>query len=192
MDVSRLKKDVQAGVVTVEALLEIVIEQRETIRRLERHIERLEARLARYETPPPRQDGSDAGSRSPGDYGLEREERRRRRAKPRGSTGRRPHDEKLPEAMRHEDVLPDGAASEQCVLARTRVAWRIEDGVAVRVAYRVHKRKFGNDAPPVPGLLPHGEHGVEIIVLSNSAESSRRRVVFAAAVLPCSVDRAGT
>lgn len=164
MDVARLKKDVQAGVVTAEALLEIVIEQRQTIRRLERHIERLEARLARYETPP-RQDDCNSGTRSSDDYGLDREQRRRRRAKPRASTGRRPHDEKLPETTRHEDVLPDGATLDQCVLARTRVAWRIEHGVAVRIAYRVYKRKFGNDAPPVAGVLPHGEHGVEIIVL---------------------------
>lgn len=82
--------------------------------------------------------------------------------------------------MRVEDVYPQGAAAEECIPVRTRVAWRIENGVAVRVGYRVHKRRFRNDAPQVPGLLPRGEFGIEIVVL----------VAFLVYVIRVSLDQA--
>lgn len=166
MDVARLKKDVQAGVVGSDALLALVLEQRQTIRRLERRVEQLEGRLALYEPVPPPDGGpQDEAGTSSTNYSLAAEEKRRRRPQSREEVGRKPGADKLAEAVRMEDVYPQGAAAEECVLARTRVAWRIENGLAVRVGYRVHKRVFRNDAPPVPGLLPRGEFGIEIVVL---------------------------
>lgn len=71
----------------------------------------------------------------------------------------------MAEAQRIEDVLPEGATPKQCVESHTRVAWRLENGVAVRVGYRIHKRHFRNNPARVPGLLPHGEFGIEFAVL---------------------------
>lgn len=161
MDVSSLKKGVASGTITIEQVLELLLQQIEVNRRLTVRVEMLEARLARYEPPPP----PDTGSATPTDYSVATEERRRRRKQVSREGGRKPMAEKLAQVTRIDDVYPDQAEPSQCVAVRTRVAWRIENGLAVRVGYRVHKRKFRNDAPRVPGLLPHGEFGLEIIVL---------------------------
>ena len=161
MDVSSLKQGVAAGTITVEQVLELLLQQIEVNRRLTARVELLEARLARYEPPPP----TDCGPVVASDYSVAAEERRRRRKKVARRGGRKPTDDKLAQAVRIEDVYPAAAEPSQCVAVRTRVAWRIENGLAVRVGYRVHKRKFHNNAPRVPGLLPHGEFGLEVIVL---------------------------
>jgi hypothetical protein len=137
----------------------------EANRRLTARVEMLEARLARYEPPPPKDVN---GSGTPTDYSVAADEQRRRgRRKKQKSErrGRLPTEDKLAEATRFEDVFPAKAKRNECVLARTRVAWRIVDGRALRVAYRVHQREHRSDAPAVPGLLPRGEYGLEIVVL---------------------------
>jgi hypothetical protein len=165
MDVSSLKKGVSAGTITIEQVLELLLQQIEVNRRLTARVEMLEARLARYEPPPPK---DVSGSGTPTDYSVAADEQRRRgRRKKQKSVrrGRLPTEDKLAEATRFEDVFPAQAKPRECVLARTRVAWRIIDGRAVRVAYRVHRRTHRSDAPAVPGLLPRGEYGLEIVVL---------------------------
>ena len=165
MDVSSLKKGVSAGTITIEQVLELLLQQIEVNRRLTARVEMLETRLARYEPPPPK---DVSGSGTPTDYSVAADEQRRRgRRKKQKSArrGRRPTEDKLAEATRFEDVFPAQAKPRECVLARTRVAWRIIDGRAVRVAYRVHRREHRSDAPAVPGLLPRGEYGLEIVVL---------------------------
>lgn len=165
MDVSSLKKGVAAGSITIERVLELLLQQIEVNRRLTARVELLEARLARYEPPPPKDVG---GSGTPTDYSLAAEEQRRRGRRKKQKSARRgrlPTEDKLAEATRFEDVFPAQAKPRECVLSRTRVAWRIIDGRAVRVAYRVHRREHRSDAPAVPGLLPRGEYGLEIVVL---------------------------
>ena len=164
MDVSSLKKGVAAGTVTAEQLLELLLQQMDVSRRLMARVELLEARLAKYEPPPPPTDSGAAAS----DFSVAAEEQRRRVGRKRQKSPRRgrvPTADKLAEAKRIDDVYPPNAQPSQCVVVRTRVAWRIENGRAIRVGYRIHKRKFRNDAPRVPGLLPHGEFGLEIVVL---------------------------
>ena len=79
-------------------------------------------------------------------------------------------------------MFPGQAKPRECVLARTRVAWRIIGGRAVRVAYCVHRREHRNDAPAVPRLLPRGEYGLEIVVL----------VAFLVYVVRVSLDQASS
>ena len=165
MDVSSLKKGVSAGTITIEQVLELLLQQIEVNRRLTARVEMLEARLARYEPPPPK---DVSGSGTPTDYSVAADEQRRRGRRKKQKSARRgrlPTEDKLAEATRFEDVFPAQTKPRECVLARTRVAWRIIDGRAVRVAYRVHRREHRSDAPAVPGLLPRGEYGLEIVVL---------------------------
>ena len=165
MDVSSLKKGVASGTITIEQVLELLLQQIEVNRRLTARVEMLEARLARYEPPPPK---DVSGSGTPTDYSVAADEQRRRGRRKKQKSARRgrlPTEDKLAEATRFEDVFPAQAKPRECVLARTRVAWRIIDGRAVRVAYRVHRREHRSDAPAVPGLLPRGEYGLEIVVL---------------------------
>ena len=74
MDVSSLRKGVAAGTVTAEQLLDVVLQQVQVSRRLEARVAMLEARLARYEPPPP----TDAGVAVASDYSLAAEEQRRK------------------------------------------------------------------------------------------------------------------
>ena len=47
---------------------------------------------------------------------------------------------------------------------RERAVWRLEDGRAVRVGYRVFAGPRG-DEPPIPGVTPRCEYGLEILVV---------------------------
>ena len=135
--------------------------------RLEEENQRLQQRIRELEgqeedPPPPPAESQD--------YSLDAEQKRRRRkrlqrtkAKNRKS-GRKPNKDKLEAVVRWVDVLPEGARKESCLLQSERPVWRIEEGRAVRVGYRIHRLPWG-ETPRVPGVLPRCEFGVEIHVL---------------------------
>jgi hypothetical protein len=168
MDVRQARIDAQAGRLSVEALLDLLDQQEQAIQRLTAQIQRLKQRLGQYEpevqreaTPPrpARQAPSPA-------YSLDAEERRRRRRKRRRqkSPGRRRSSLKFADAQRTEEVYPDGVPSADCHLARSRAIWRLEDGRAVRVGYRVFAGPGGNEGR-IPGVTPRCEYGIEILVV---------------------------
>jgi len=47
---------------------------------------------------------------------------------------------------------------------RERAVWRLEDGRAVRVGYRIFTAP-GHDEPRIPGVTPRCEYGIEILVV---------------------------
>src|SRR5205085_8945721 len=62
-----------------------------------------------------------------------------------------------------EDVYPADVPTEQCQLSHVRVAWRLQDGRAVLVAYRIFrgsKKQYG----VIPGVLGRSEFGLEIMI----------------------------
>lgn len=91
-------------------------------------------------------------------------ERKKRRTKLKKKTGRKPGKDKLRCVARWEDVLPEDASKDDCELQLERPIWRIEDGRATLVGYRVYRRPW-QDAPRIPGVLPRCEYAVEIHVL---------------------------
>jgi transposase len=104
-------------------------------------------------------------------YSVRAEEQRqqaRGRRKKRKETrkkrrGRRANEEKIKQAEKTEDVYPQGVPGEQCRLSHVRVIWRLLDGRAVRVAYRIFRgprKQYG----VVPGVLGRSEYGLEIVV----------------------------
>jgi hypothetical protein len=80
-------------------------------------------------------------------YSLRAEEQRqqqRGRRKKRQETkkqrrGRIANEEKSKRAEKSEDVYPQGVAIDQCRLSHLRVVWRLQEGRAVLVAYRVFR-----------------------------------------------------
>ncbi|MCA9182864.1 MAG: transposase, partial [Planctomycetales bacterium] len=78
--------------------------------------------------------------------------------------GRNPKQDKLDSVVRWEDVVPAGAKKNGCDLQSERIVWRIEDGKAVRIGYRIYRVAWG-ETPRIPGVLPRCEYGVEIHVL---------------------------
>ncbi len=145
-------------------------QREQTIRRLQATVDRLTERLAQYE-PAVRQETTGGGSPTPApadDYSLEAEHRRRHRRRRRQhrkpSPGRRPTALKFAEAERFEAVYPPACHPNDCQLVRERAVWRLENGRAVRVGYRVFAVPGGRE-PPIPGVTPRCEYGLEILVV---------------------------
>lgn len=136
--------------------------------RLKAEVHRLTERLAQYE-PEIRQETAPAAAAEvrPTDYGLEGEAKRRQRRKRRRkkkSPGRRPTEFKFNDAQRYEDIYPSGARHSGCTLVRQRAVWRLENGRAVLVGYRIFAAADGKE-PRIPGVTPRCEYGIEILVV---------------------------
>lgn len=70
--------------------------------------------------------------------------------------------DKVALASRTEIVLPVGRAIEDCRFSHDRVAWRLEDGKATLVAYRIYR--YRNEFGKPDGLVGRGEFGIEIML----------------------------
>lgn len=165
-----MRTDAQAGRLTpelVEQLLDEVERLQQTVRRLTADNERLRQRLAAYEPEIKREasSGQSATDTSASHYSLEAEEkRRRRRRRKKKSPGRRPTELKFADAHRYEDIYPPGVRRASCHLVRERAVWRLQDGQAVLIGYRIHRAPGGTE-PRIPGVTPRCEYGLEILVV---------------------------
>jgi transposase len=166
IDLRQLRRDTLDGQVSVEQLLDLIDKQRQTIQGLQREKQRLQERLAQYE-PEVGSAGSDVKSPvetlSPS-YSLEAEAKRRGKRRRKKSPGRRPTELKFADAQRTDDIYPDGVRHGDCHLVRERAVWRLEDGRAVRVGYRIFAGPGGKE-PRIPGVTPRCEYGIEILVV---------------------------
>jgi transposase len=164
-------------------LFPLVLEQFEKLenrtRRLEGQNQRLRAenqrlrqRLAKYEPETP-QDSPQVDPQAAADgqatrYSLEDHERlqsaRGRRKKKKRSPGRRRSELKFDEAQEFEDIRPEGVPEDQQRLFRKRAVWRLRDRRAVLVGYRIFRAR-GVPEPPIPGVMPRCEYGIEIVVV---------------------------
>lgn len=70
--------------------------------------------------------------------------------------------EKVKLATRTETVYPTDRSPKECSFSHHRVAWRLEDGKAVLVAYKIYRfrKEFGKPA----GLVGRSEYGIEIMI----------------------------
>jgi transposase len=166
MDVCQARIDAREGRLSVEQLLDLLEAHEHTIRRLTAEILRLKQRLVPYEPEILHEaiPSSTSGAATDAHYSLDAEEKRRRRRRRKKSPGRRPTHLKFADAQRREDVYPPGVCPSVCQLVRERAVWRLEEGRAVRVGYRVF-RAPGSDEPPIPGVTPRCEYGIEILVV---------------------------
>ena len=150
-------------------LLDLIDQQQQTIQGLRRENQRLQERLAQYE---PASGSAGSAAKSPAEapatsYSLEAEAKRRRgrqRRRKKKSPGRRPTELKFADAQRTEDIYPDGVRPKDCQLVRERAVWRLENGRAVRVGYRIFAGPDGKE-PRIPGVTPRCEYGIEILVV---------------------------
>ncbi len=70
--------------------------------------------------------------------------------------------DKVKLAVRTESVYPADRSHAECKFSHDRVAWRLENGRAVLVAYKIYR--YGNEFGKPPGLVGRGEFGIEIMV----------------------------
>src|SRR5436305_1655919 len=140
MNAGEAKKAFQAGRLPAEQLLDLLERQEHLIQRLQAEVERLRRRLAQYE-PEVRQEATPRERDGPtpsASYSLDAEEQRRRPRRRRKKTpGRRPTHLKFAQAECFEDIYPDGVPPADCQLLRERAVWRLREGRAVRVGYRL-------------------------------------------------------
>ena len=79
--------------------------------------------------------------------------RRQKHRRKKKSSGRRPTEVKYANAKRTEDVYPDGVCRSACQLMRERAVWRLEDGKAILVGYRIFAGPGGNEGR-IAGVTP--------------------------------------
>ncbi|MGH8674109.1 MAG: IS66 family transposase, partial [Burkholderiales bacterium] len=167
IDLRQLRRDALDGQVSVEQLLDLIDQQQQSIQRLRRENQRLQDRLAPYEPEvrnekSPRQAPAETPSPS---YSVEAEEKRRRgRRRRKKSPGRRPTELKFADAERTQDIYPDGVRRGDCQLVRERAVWRLQDGRAVLVGYRIFAGPGGRE-PRIPGVTRRCEYGLEFLVV---------------------------
>ena len=170
MDFRSLKQDVLNQSRSLDSLFELIERLDRRVRQLESENSRLRERLGKYEPEvlkPESTEPSAAGPVSGGDsqdYSLESEEKRRKKRRSRPARlGRVSTEQKLESAQRIEDLFPEGADPKQCEFDSVRVAWRIENGQAVLVGYRLHRDPNGEKGN-VPDVFAQGEFDLQIIV----------------------------
>jgi hypothetical protein len=157
----------EAGRLPAEQLLDLLQRQECLIQHLLAEVQRLKQWLAQYEPevnrePPPTQADPPSPSAS---YSVDAEQQRRRpRRRKKKSPGRRPTEHKFAQAQRVEAIYPEGVPQADCQLLRERAVWRLVDHRAVLVGYRIFGRPGGPE-PPIPGVTPRCEYGLEILVV---------------------------
>ncbi len=159
MDVEQLKDDFEAGRITVDRLLELIVTLGREFQAAKREIEDLK-----------RQVGGSATAKLPEAFSMRAEEQRQeargkqpRKRKRRSRGGRKRTVEKVAGAVRTEKVLPSGVPEADCWLSHTRPVWRVENGQAVLVAYEIYrgpKNQYGK----IPGVFGRSEFGIEIVL----------------------------
>jgi transposase len=166
----------EARVARLEAAL---AQQRQLAQRLTAMVQRLTERLAQYE-PEVRHEGHGSASASGGSAGsggsggagsagsfsvdAELRRRRRRHRRHKKSPGRKPTEVKFVEAERVDEIYPPDVPRNECHVARERAVWRLENGRAVLVGYRIFTAR-GREEPSIPGVTPRCEYGIEILVV---------------------------
>jgi transposase len=99
-------------------------------------------------------------------YSLGRNARRKPKQQGRQSSGRRPKELKRQMVRSEYDVYHADADPQHCVFCRDQFAWRLIDGQAVYVGYRIHDLPDSIQWPLPPGLrTSRSEYGIEIILI---------------------------
>jgi transposase len=93
----------------------------------------------------------------------ERRGKKTRKTPRKGRRGRVTTADKVAQAERCEDIVPDGLAKSDCQLSHTRPVWRLEKNRAVLIAYHIY-RGPNNRYGKIPGVLGRSEFGLEIVV----------------------------
>ncbi len=100
-------------------------------------------------------------------YSLDRNERNKQKKKKRKkSTGRKTNQAKRQLVTLHLDVYPDDVPSEDCIQRRSQQVWRLIDGKAVYVGYRIYAPPQARELPLPPSVRnSRSEFGIEIILV---------------------------
>jgi transposase len=157
--IEQLKQDLRQGRIDAQRLIDLMVT-------LQRKLQVAEQRIAELE----KQLGGSATAKVNEPFSLRAEEKRqeaRGKTKPKGKRkgrrGRFTTADKVAQAERAADVLPDGMDKSQCQWSHVRPVWRLENGRAVLVAYHIY-RGPNSQYGKISGVLGRSEFGMEIVV----------------------------
>lgn len=163
----QLKDDVLTGRIDANRLVDLLATVQRELQAAKQRITDLERRNAQLEKQLAATSGPAKLDES---FSMRAEEKRqeargkkRRKREAKGRRGRVRTADKIAQAQRTEDVYPDGVAPSDCWLSHTRPVWRLEQGRAVLVAYRVY-RGPNNQYGKIPGVLGRSEFALEVLV----------------------------
>ena len=154
-------KQIEEQAARIEEQAARIKEQAARIKELEKDIRELKKLLVEKaqskESKPPKEASNFSVNRH------ERKQRKRHRRKK--STGRKPKDAKRDFATETIDLYWHGANRKKCVLRREQFVWRLIDGKARYVHYRIFDEPDSTDLPPVDGVRNGKcEYGLEILI----------------------------
>src|SRR5947199_971763 len=165
--IEQLKADVLSGRIDANRLVDLIATVQRELQAAKQRIAELEQRNAELEQKPAATSGT---AKLDEPFSMRAEEKRqeargkkRRKRKDKGRRGRVGTADKVAQAERTEAVYPDGLPQSACWLSHTRPVWRLENGRAVLVAYRVY-RGPNNQYGKVPGVLGRSEFALEIVL----------------------------
>jgi transposase len=161
MDViEQLQEDLRTGRIDANRLVDLIGILQHELQAAKQRIAELEKQVA----------GPSGPAKVDQPFSMRAEEKRqeargkkRRKRKDKGRRGRVCTADKVAQAERTEEVYPDGVPQSDCWLSHTRPVWRLEQGRAVLVAYRVYRgpnNQYGN----ISGVLGRSEFALEIVV----------------------------
>jgi transposase len=157
--IEQLKEDLRQGRIDPHRLVELMVTLQGELQAAKQRIAELEKQLAGSTTPKV----DEAFSMRAEEKRQEARGKKKQKAKRKGRRGRLTTADKVAQAERTEEVLPDGLDKNACQLSHVRPVWRLENGRAVLVAYRIYrgpKNRYGK----IPGVLGRSEFGQEIVV----------------------------
>src|SRR3984957_5867421 len=169
--IEQLQEDLRTGQIDPNRLVDLLATIQRELQAAKQRITELEQRNAELE----KQQAATAGpAKFAEPFSMRAEEKRqadrakkgRKRKdkdKAKGRRGRIRTEDKIAQAERTEDVYPAGVAPSDCTLSHTRPVWRLENGRAVLVAYRIF-RGPKNQYGIIPGVLGRSEFALEIVV----------------------------
>ena len=102
-------------------------------------------------------------------YGVDRhkphtqKQKKKRKRKP--STGRRPDAQKFEKAHDIVNIYPENIPHADCVLRDEQGVWRLIEGNAKYIRYRIHAPENAKTLPKIAGVRnSRSEYGIEIII----------------------------
>ena len=157
--IEQLKVDLREGRIDAHRLVELMVTLQRKLQTAEQRIAELEKQLGGSTTP-----------KVDEPFSMRAEEKRqeargktKRKAQRKGRRGRFTTADKVAQAERSVEVVPDGVDKSECKLSHVRPVWRLENGHAVLIAYHIY-RGPKNHYGKIPGVLGRSEFGMEIVV----------------------------
>ena len=141
--IEQLEEDVRTGQIDANRLVDLIATLQRELHAFTQQNAQLQQRIAELEKELA---GLSGTTKIAQPFSVREEEKRqeargkkRRKRKAKGRRGRVCTADKIARAARTEDVYPDDIPQSDCKLSHTRPVWRLENGRAVLVAYRIFR-----------------------------------------------------